>query len=181
MSQWFLFFSNIHLFRFIYKFAKKLKQMDLKDLLWIPGKPGLYRIVSQVKSATIVESLKEKTKFPIYMSDRGTKLDELGMFTTGEEIPVKDVMDMIYDKESGGPCIDSKSEDIMLKKYFEEVLPTYDKERIHVSDMRKLFMWYNTLHSLGLLKKEAKVEKPVDETSVEPATDEKTDKEEKSE
>jgi hypothetical protein len=144
--------------------------MDLKGILWIPGKPGLYKFVSQAKSATIVESLKDKTKFPIYMSDRATELEGIGMFTSGEEEPVTKIMDAIYDKESGGPCINSKSDEKELWKYFGEILPDYDKERIHTSDVRKLFMWYNTLQSLGLLKKEEVTEekeepKPADEVA----------------
>jgi hypothetical protein len=83
-------------------------------------------------------------------------------------------MELIFKKESGGPCIDPKSDDAKLKKYFEEVLPGYDKERVYISDVRKLFTWYNLLQSHGLLK--------LDEEKKEDATEKGiTDKEEKTE
>jgi hypothetical protein len=138
--------------------------MDLKGIISIPGKPGLYKVISQVKSATIVESLIDGTKFPVYMSDKAAEIEGIAMFTTAEEIPVSNIMDAIYKKESGGPCIDPKSEDKFIKVYFEEILPNYDKYRVYVSQMRKLFTWYNFLQSKSLLRmKEDAEEKPMEE------------------
>jgi hypothetical protein len=85
-------------------------------------------------------------------------------------------MNIIYKKESGGLCIDSKSDETKLKKYFEEILPDYDKERVYASDIRKLFSWYNQLHAAGLLKlEEAKPEevKSEETTAKEEKTEEK--------
>jgi hypothetical protein len=149
--------------------------MDLKGIVSIPGKPGLYKTISQVKSATIVESLIDGKKFPVYMSDKASNIEEIGMFTTGKEVPVKELMDIIYKKESGGLCIDPKSEDVLIKKYFEEILPTYDKNQVYVSQMRKLFMWYNFLHGAGLLKMEENIEEKEETKPVEDAKDEKAE------
>ena len=65
---------------------------------------------------------------------------------------MEDVFKKIFEKENGGKCIDPKSiKDDDLKKYLAEVLPEYDRERVHVSDMKKLFIWYNILHDNNLL------------------------------
>lgn len=128
--------------------------MDLKDIMSISGKSGLFKTVAQTKNGLIVESIVDKKRFPVYISDKVSSLEDISIFTTGKDLPLKDVMDMIFKKENGGHCIDPKIDDAKLKKYFEEVLPDYDKERVYTSDIRKLFTWYNLLQSHGLLKME---------------------------
>ncbi|MGD0712341.1 MAG: DUF5606 domain-containing protein [Bacteroidales bacterium] len=150
--------------------------MDLKDILSISGKSGLFKNVAQTKNGTIVESLTDKKRFPVYMSDKVSSLEDISIFTKEKDVLLKDVMDVIYKKESGGPCIDSKSDEAKLKKYFEEILPDYDKERVYASDIRKLFSWYNQLHAAGLLKlEEVKPEevKSEETTAKEEKTEEK--------
>ena len=130
--------------------------MDLRDILYIPGKPGLYRALSQVKSATIVESLTDKTKFPIYASSKAVHLEAIIMHTMPPqtETYLSVIMDSIYKKESGGPCIDPESDEEKLWKYFGEIIPDYNKEKVYIRDVRKLFLWYNYFQGLGLLKKD---------------------------
>jgi hypothetical protein len=68
-------------------------------------------------------------------------------------------MTNIFEKEKGGAAIDNKADDKAIEKYFGEVLPDYDKDRVYVSNMRKLFSWYNALQVSGNLKmKEEKTE-----------------------
>jgi hypothetical protein len=38
-----------------------------------------------------------------------------------------------------------------LKSYFAEVLPEYDRDRVYVSDIKKVLLWYNTLHEKNML------------------------------
>jgi len=138
--------------------------MDLKDIMSISGKGGLFKSIAQTKNGVIVESLVDKKRFPVYVSDKASALEDISIFTKDKDIPLKDVMDLIFKKESGGPCIDAKLDDAKLKKYFEEVLPDYDKERVYASDIRKLFTWYNLLQSMGLLKMEEEKKDEIPET-----------------
>ena len=156
--------------------CKNRKTMDLNDILSISGKSGLYRSIAQTKNGLIVESLVDKKRLPVYVSDKVSSLSDISIFTNEKDIPLKDVMDLIYKKESAGPCIDSKSDDKKLKKYFEEIIPDYNKEKVYVSDMRKMFGWYNFLHAQGLLKLEEKEkEKPVEEITDKTEISDKTE------
>ena len=137
-----------------YKFVKNFEKMDLKDIMSISGKSGLFKTVAQTKNGLIVESIVDQKRFPVYISDKVSALEDISIFTTDKDLPLKEVMDLIFKKENGGQCIEPKVDDAKLKKYFEEVLPDYDKERVYVSDIRKLFNWYNLLQSHGLLKME---------------------------
>ena len=88
------------------------------------------------------------------------------MFTYEKDVPLKEVFKSIFDKENGGLAIDPKSDQKLLKQYMEEILPDYDSERVYVSDMKKLFTWYNLLVQNNLLdfsSDEESVETPVSE------------------
>ena len=141
--------------------------MELKEILSVSGKPGLFKVIAHTKSGLIVESLIDKKRIPVYASDKISNLEDISIFTTDEDILLKDVLKLIFDKEKGGPCIESKADDKKLKEYMEAVLPQYDKDRVYLSDIKKLFSWYNLLQKNNLLDFSEKPE----EGGEEPATD----------
>jgi hypothetical protein len=125
--------------------------MDLKEILSVSGKPGLFKTISKTKTNIIVESLVDKKRIPVYASDKMSTLEDISIFTTDNDISLKEVFKKIHAKENGGVSIDHKSDDKKLKEYFEQVLPDYDKDRVYVSDIRKVFNWYNLLVANNLL------------------------------
>jgi hypothetical protein len=146
--------------------------MNLEGIISISGMPGLYKVVGQMKNGVIAESLSDKKRSPIYAHQQISTLEDISMFTTGDNKPVSDIMKAIYDKEKGGACIDHKADEKQIVAYFESVLPDYDKERVHPSNMRKLFNWYNALQATGNLivkgKEGAGEEKPKTHTEEKP-------------
>lgn len=147
--------------------------IDLTGIIAITGQPGLYRIVAQSKNGIIVEGLADKKRINVYASTKVSTLAEISMYTTSDDKPIEEILTNIYNKENGGPCPDNKSDDKTIAAYFEQVLPEYDKERVYVSNMRKLFSWYNIMQTTGSLKmKEEKAEG--EEKSVAVKTEEKT-------
>ena len=119
--------------------------MDLKDLLAITGKPGLYKTVGQNKSSLIVESLTDGKKMPVYSAHKISALDDISIYTYDEDIPLKKVFSLISIKENGGKAISHKSSSEELRNYMEEVLPDFDQDRVYTSDLKKIFSWYNNL------------------------------------
>lgn len=118
----------------------------LKEILSIPGKPGLFKLVSQGKNMLIVESLVDGKRIPSYSNDKAISLGDIAIFTEDAEIPLGQVFENVKAKENGEPCsIDPKSDNDKLRKYMSEVLPEYDRERVYPSDIRKLITWYNIL------------------------------------
>jgi len=126
--------------------------IDLTGIISISGQPGLYKIVAQSKNGIIVESLTDKKRLNIYSTTKVSTLTDISMFTSGDDKPIEEIMTAISEKEKGGPAIESKADDKAIEKYFAEILPDYDKDRVYVSNMRKLFGWYNSLQSTGNLK-----------------------------
>ena len=125
--------------------------MDLKKVLTISGKPGLFQLIAQSKERIIVESLIDKSRIPVYPTNKVSSLEDISIFTNSEEVPLKDVLRKIFTIENGGKAIDPKSDNATLKKYMSSILPDYDQSKVYVSDMKKLFSWYNTLLDHGLL------------------------------
>jgi hypothetical protein len=128
--------------------------MILKDILAISGEPGLFKFIAQGKNAIIVEHLETKKRSSAYGSAKVSSLEDIAIFTEKEDMPLGKVFDLIYEKENGGPAIDSKADTAKLKSWFEEILPEYSKDKVYTSDIKKLAQWYNILHNLKLLIKE---------------------------
>lgn len=147
--------------------------IDLTGIISISGQPGLYKIIAQSKNGIIVESLLDKKRLNVYASTKVSTLSDISMFTTGDDKPIEEIVTAIYEKEKGGPAVDNKADDKTVEKYFSEVLPDYDKDRVYVSNMRKLFSWYNTLQSTGNLK-EKEEKKEGEEKAVSLKTEDKT-------
>lgn len=127
--------------------------MDLSGIISISGMSGLYKIVAQIKNGVLVESLIDKKRLPAYATNKVSELENITIYSTGDNVPLKDVFQKIVDKENGGPCIDSKSSDAELKAYLKSVFPEYDEERVYTSDIKKILNWYNLLQKQGLLNK----------------------------
>lgn len=147
--------------------------IDLKGFISISGQPGLYKIVAQSKNGIIVEGLSDKKRLNIYASTKVSTLSDISMFTTGEDKPIEEIMTSIFEKEKGGAAVESKADDKAIEAYFAAVLPDYDKDRVYVSNMRKLFAWYNALQSTGNLK-EKEENKEGEEKAISLKSDEKS-------
>ena len=123
--------------------------MELKEILAISGQPGLYKYVAQSTRGVIVESLLDGKRMNASASARVSALSEISMFTEGDDIALADVFTRIYEHTGGQEAISPKSTPDQLKAAFAEVLPEYDRDRVHVSDIKKCFSWYNILLGAG--------------------------------
>jgi hypothetical protein len=136
----------------------------LKEIMAISGYPGLFKLVSQAKNGIIVESLEDGKRMPAYATYKVNALEDIAVFTESEDIKLADVFRRIFEKTEGKEAVQSKSADDVLKKFFAEVLPEYDKKQVYVSDIRKIIAWYNILVKKDLLKFEEEKAAPEAET-----------------
>lgn len=126
--------------------------MDLSKIISISGKPGLFRIVGQMKNGVVVESLLDGRRAPAYATQQISSLDDISIYSTDEDVPLKDVLGMLKEK-AGGEAITVKTSDgKAVKAYFKEAFPDFDEERVYTSDIKKVMKWYNLLHEQGMLE-----------------------------
>ena len=121
-------------------------------ILTISGKPGLYQLLSQGRNMFIVESIDAtKKRQPVYNSDKVVMLDDIAIYTDTEEIPLREVFAKIFEKENGVLSFDIKmSTPEELVEYFETVMPDYDRERVYLTHIKKIYSWYNILVEGGV-------------------------------
>lgn len=125
--------------------------MDLSNILVIAGKPDLSELVSQTKGGAVVSNLVTGQKYPVFRNDRISSLGEIRLFTETDECPLEEVMQRIF-KHLDGKATGFDPKKAVSQEMFEllaEVLPDYDRERVHASDVKKLFSWYNVLIAAG--------------------------------
>ena len=118
----------------------------LKKILSISGKPGLYRLVNSGKNMLIVESLTTGKRTPAYARDKVMSLGDISMYTVDGDMPLGEVLEKVKETTGGEPVdVKALGDDTAVRAYFKTILPDYDEERVHTSDIRKLFSWYNQL------------------------------------
>lgn len=149
------------------KNKRKIYKTMIKTILSIAGKPGLYRLVSQGRNMLIVESIATGKRMPAFARDKVMSLGDIAMYTTGDDIPLADVLELVKVKTDCKPVdVKTFAGDVEMRAFFGEVLPEFDRDRVHDSDIRKLFQWYNLLLDAGItdFKEEMQsAQKPVEE------------------
>lgn len=123
--------------------------MEFKDILAISGMPGLYKYVAQSTHGIIVESLGDGKRMNASATSRVSALSEISMFTEGDDIALAEVFTKMYAHTGGKEAISHKESPEKLKAYFAKVLPDYDRDRVHVSDIKKALSWFNILVGAG--------------------------------
>ncbi|WPC15101.1 DUF5606 domain-containing protein [Riemerella anatipestifer] len=137
--------------------------MLLEKIISISGKPGLYKLVSQLRNGFIVEDITTKKKLSISNSSQVSLLDNIAMFSFDREVPLFEVFENIAKNENYEQTINHKSSDEELRAFMLKSLPTYDTERVYVSDIRKLAQWYNLLQKAGYITPDSFVKEEVNE------------------
>lgn len=125
--------------------------MDLTNILVIAGKPDLSELVSQTKGGAVVKNLVTGQKYPVFKNDRISSLGEIRIFTDSDERPLDEVMQSLFKVLDGQTTAfdprKANSKDMFA--LLEKALPDYDRDRVHASDVKKLFSWYNILVGAG--------------------------------
>ena len=124
----------------------------METILSVSGKPGLYKLVSRGKMNLIVETIDAAhRRTPVFATDKVTSLSDIATYTDADDVPLRQVHESVGKKEgSKKAAINYKKCPAQeLRDYFAEVLPSYDRDRVHDSDIKKLLQWYNILVENG--------------------------------
>ncbi|WP_010417630.1 DUF5606 domain-containing protein [Anaerophaga thermohalophila] len=124
----------------------------LKGILAISGKPGLFKLITNAKNSIIVESLIDGKRMPAYTSSKISSLEDISIFTLDGDVKLADVFASIFEKNL--KVEPKKASSNELKNAFKEALPDYDEERVYLSDIKKVFSWYNILKEKEIITPE---------------------------
>lgn len=128
--------------------------MNLRGIVAVSGKPGLYKVIGQNKSGFVLEGLDaQKLKLVVNLSTaKLASLEDITVFGEDDDLKLVDILENIK-KSSSVP--DAKADGKALREFFREVAPTHDEERVYGSDMKKIITWFNILKDLPLFNEEA--------------------------
>jgi len=129
-----------------------MKTIQLKDILAISGKGGLFKFIAQARNGIVVESLEEQKRHVAPATARVSSLEDIAIFTMDEEVPLADIFYMIHEKSEGKETLSHKAPAEELKSQFKELVPDYDEDRVYISDIKKVFQWYNQLNKNEMLE-----------------------------
>lgn len=130
----------------------------MDTILSISGKPGLYKLVSRTNNGFLAEMLDDTHKrIPVFATDRVTSLADIAMYTDADDVPLWQVLKSLGEKEQAKVAAFNykKASKDELHTYFSEILPAYDRDRVHDGDIKKLIQWYNILIENGYTDFEA--------------------------
>ena len=146
----------------------------LQTIVAIAGKPGLYKLVSRAKNSLIVETLDEThRRIPAFATDRITSLADIAMYSEADDVPLYQVLTNVKNLEDGKEASINykKASGDELREYFAKVLPDFDRDRVHNSDIKKLIQWYNILIQNGISNFEEEL-KPTDGDNIDDRNEE---------
>lgn len=125
--------------------------MNLKGLIAISGKSGLFKVAAQGRNNIIVESLDNGKKFPAFATDKISALEDISIYTYEEDVPLVEVYSKMAEHANYEKSLSHKEKAESLKDELSAFLPDYDEDRVYESDIRKLFQWYNILVDKGFV------------------------------
>ena len=125
--------------------------MELRTVLSITGKPGLFKLIAHRKNGVVVESLLDGARASIPANANVSSLGDIAIYTYEEEVPLKDVFKAISNVTEGKEALSHKSSKSDLEDFFGEVLPKFDQERVYASDIKKVIQWFNIIVKNNLL------------------------------
>lgn len=142
--------------------------MNLHKLVAVSGRSGIYKMAANRPNGLIIEDLDSGKKiFAPSRKHQFTPLESISIYTDNEEdtVELKTVFRNMLTQVEDNPPVDTKAGASEIKAYFEQVLPEYDRDKVLVSDIKKLIKWFNYLNTRDLLSLED------DEEEVAVATD----------
>jgi len=146
--------------------------MNLEEYVAVSGMPGIFRLVANRSNGLVVADLDTgKSKFAPARKHQFTPLASIGIYTETDTEELSKVFATMLKQMETNPPVPPKASAEDILEYFDMILPDFDRDRVNVSDIRKVIKWFNFLNERDLLSLEEAVE------SVEESTEEKTEEE----
>lgn len=131
--------------------------MSFEKIISIPGMTGLFKMIAQMRNGGfVVESLIDGRRQPVSSMQRITMLKDIAVFTMDDDIPLYEVFKKMKENDAVASGVAPKADPADLKAALKKILPDFDDERVHASDIRKMFLWYKLVkNDVGTEESEA--------------------------
>ena len=129
--------------------------MNLRGIVSLSGKPGLYKALAQNRSGFVLESLDEaKNKVVTNATSKLATLDDITVFGEDDDITLISIFEKMKETAATNAVPEAKADAKVLRDYFTSIVPNHDPERVYASDIKKIITWYGILSVLPLWDEE---------------------------
>ncbi len=126
--------------------------MGLKNIIAVSGEQSLFKLVSNKNNGLILSNLDSgKVQFFSMRSYQFTPLETVGIYTMTDTVDLKDVFKRIGESDIEMPPTTNKTPNKVVMEYFGNIVPDYDRDRVHGGDVKKVIKWYNKALNNNLL------------------------------
>ncbi len=134
--------------------------IDVKGFVAVAGKSGVVKLIAVRSNGLIIEDFDtKKREFSPVRQNQFSPFETISVYTAEDTVTLAEVLTIMKKQtEEGINPPAEKSSSTVLRDYFTSIVPTHDRERVHISDIKKIIKWYNFLLSRDLLKEKVEVE-----------------------
>ncbi len=126
--------------------------MKLKNILAVSGLPGLYKMNTSRANGIVVSDLETgKSRFCSMRKHQFTPMETVAIYTDFDTVDLATIFRRMLDQLDTLPPVNPKSSKEEIEDYFSEIVPDYDRDRVYISDMKKVIRWFGILHQKGYL------------------------------
>ncbi len=123
--------------------------MELKEVLAITGKSGLYKFVARSRHGFVVEPIGGGARFAVSMMSKVSSLADIAMYMYDRDLPLADVYTIMLPHEEEIKALDlSKPEG--ARALYAQLFPNYHVEKVHDKHIIKAFQWFLILRAHGV-------------------------------
>lgn len=129
--------------------------MKLDDLVAVSGMSGVFKLAANRDNGLIIEDLDNgKRKFAPARKHQFTPLASIGIFTLEDSTELKIIFRTMVEQMEENPVPSASGSSKDLHTYFRKILPDYDENKVHTSDIKKVIKWFNFLNERNLIDME---------------------------
>ncbi len=126
--------------------------MNLENIMAVSGLPGLFKLITSRNNGILVSEYDtDKTRFLTMRKHLFTPLQTVAIYTEEDTIELKDVFKAMKAISLTESVPSGSESNTALFGFFAKVLPTYDRDRVKISDVKKILKWYHFLNERGVL------------------------------
>ncbi|MFN8236757.1 MAG: DUF5606 domain-containing protein [Chitinophagales bacterium] len=128
--------------------------MEFREIIAVTGISGLKRLVANRNDGLILSELDgENKKFYSNRQHMFSPLDNIAIYTDEDTVPLLDVLIEMKNQKATLPPVEPNASNDELRAYLGKILPNFDRERVNISDIKKLIKWFAILEDMDVLKK----------------------------
>jgi hypothetical protein len=138
--------------------------MKIKDLVVVTGMPGIQKIAANRNNGMLVEDIDTGVvRFAPIRKHQFSPLESISIYTDDNDaVELRKVLQSMQDKLQDNPLPSPDAKPDELRSYFNTILANHDRDKVHISDIKKIIRWFQFLNERGILAMEEESEEKED-------------------